>query len=301
MVAGLCVLASIASARPAAAQSTMAPPTPFVDLVGQWQSHNHEDLMDRGPGPLLGDFTGLPINDAARQKAETWDPAVLSQLERETQPHPPTYAMRGPRPDIRISEVRDPVSEQLVALSLVGTYGRADRTIWLDGRPHPSGHAEHTWNGFSTGTFHDGELTVVTTHMKMGVIQRIGVPASPYAVMTEHFFRHGLVLTMITMIDDPIYLEEPMVRSQTWVLNPSQVVWPSAAFEPVDEVAGKAVGWVPHYPLGAMQTRFADTYHLPLAATLGGKESIYPEYQLKLAQMIAEQKEKDAAAALKKK
>jgi hypothetical protein len=276
-------LAAILAARPAWAQVA----TQAVDFAGQWQSRNHEDLLERGPGPLLGDYAGFPINAAARQKAETWDPAVLSQLERQTQPHPAAYFMRGPRPDIRISEVRDPVSEQLIALTIVGMYGRADRTIWLDGRPHPSEHAEHTWAGFSTGTFHGGELTVVTTHMKMGVIQRIGVPSSPYAVMTEHFFRHGTLLQMTTIITDPIYLEEPMVRSQTWVLNPAQVIYPAPAFEAVDEVAGKETGWVPHYPLGATQTEFAERTGLPFEATLGGKASMYPEFQLTLAELMA--------------
>ena len=34
---------------------------------------------------------------------------------------------------------------------MAGYFGRADRTIWMDGRPQPSEYAEHTWGGFSTG------------------------------------------------------------------------------------------------------------------------------------------------------
>ena len=127
-------------------------------------------------------------------------------------------------------------------LRIVGMFGRADRTVWLDGRPHPSEYAEHTWDGFSTGTFHDGELTVTTTHMKMGVLQKVGVYASPYSVMTEHYYRHGLYLTMVTIVDDPIYLEEPFVRSQTWVLDTSQNVGPALPWESVDELGDKAGG-----------------------------------------------------------
>ena len=155
-----------------------------IDLAGQWSARVHEDAVYRGAGGLLGDYTGLPINAAARQMAEAWDADVLSQPERMTQAWPAVYSMRGEGPNIRISELRDPVSEQLIALRLVGIFGRSDRTIWLDGRPHPSPFAEYTWDGFSTGTFHDGRLTVTTTHMKTTLYNRNGVPAGFKCGMT---------------------------------------------------------------------------------------------------------------------
>jgi hypothetical protein len=253
--------------------------TARIDLAGEWASRVHEDAVYRGAGGLLGDYTGLPINGAARQMAESWDADVLSQPERMTQAHPAVYAMRGEGPNMRISEARDPVSEQLVALRLVGMFGRADRTIWVDGRAHPSNFVEHTWDGFSTGTFHDGRLTVTTTHMKMGVLQKVGVYASPYAVMTEEFFPHGELLTMVSIVEDPIYLEEPLVRSQSWVRSANQNVGPVMPWEPVDELAGKAVGWVPHYPLGTRHTEPAEQFNLPFEATQGGAATTYPEYQ----------------------
>jgi hypothetical protein len=259
-----------------------APPAPVIDLTGEWASRNHEDAIYRGAGGFLGDYEGLPINAAARQMAESWDADVLSQPERSTQAHPAVYAMRGEGPNIRISEIRDPVTEQLIALRIVGMFGRADRMVWLDGRPHPSEYAEHTWDGFSTGTFHDGELTVTTTHMKMGVLQKVGIYASPYSVLTEHWYRHGVYLTMVSIVDDPIYLEEPFVRSQTWVLDTSQNVGPALPWESVDELGDKQVGWVPHYPLGTKHTEAAETYDIPFEALEGGAETTYPEYQLKL-------------------
>jgi hypothetical protein len=250
-----------------------------IDLAGEWAAQVHEDAIYRGAGGFLGDYTGLPLNAASRQAAESWDADILSQPERQTQAHPAQYAMRGEGPNIRISEVREAVTDRLVALKLVGVFGRADRTIWVDGRPHPSEHAEHTWAGFSTGTFHNGELTVTTTHMKLGVIQKVGVFTSPYSVMTEHFFRHGTLLTSVTVIEDPIYLEEPFVRTQTWVLNPNQNVAQALPWQPVDELAGKQVGWVPHYPLGTRHTEPAETYDIPFDATRGGAITTYPEYE----------------------
>ena len=40
----------------------------------------------------------------------------------------------------------------------------ADRTIWLDGRPHPPKYAEHQWQGFSPGEWINVGLKVTTTH-----------------------------------------------------------------------------------------------------------------------------------------
>ena len=43
-----------------------APASAQIQLSGVWNPRTHEDQLDRGPGPDLGDYTGLPINDAAR-------------------------------------------------------------------------------------------------------------------------------------------------------------------------------------------------------------------------------------------
>ena len=235
-----------------------------TDIAGDWSSVVNEDAAHRGPGPELGDYTGLPINAADRQKAEAWDADVLSQPERQTQAHPAQYWIRGPQPSIRIMRVLDPITQQLVAYAIAGGWGRADRVVWMDGRPHPSEYSEHTWDGFSTGVWENGQLAVTTTHMKQGVIQRNGAATSPYGVMTEHWFRHGLFMTMFWSVDDPIFLEEPMIRSHTWALNLQGFVDPlDRPFEAVDELAGKSLGWVPFFPLGTKHTEFAEVHGLP--------------------------------------
>ena len=152
-----------------------------TDIAGDWMAFdlsagfqnlamvNNEDQPHRAPGPELGDYTGLPINAADRQKAEAWDATILSQPERQTQAHPVQYSMRGPGPACG-SEILDPVTQLLVAYTMAGSFGRADRVVWMDGRPHPSDYSEHTWDGFSTGVWENGQLVVTTTHMKQGVI-----------------------------------------------------------------------------------------------------------------------------------
>ncbi len=264
-------------ARPAVAQ---------IDLAGEWAARSgHEDQPHRVVGPELGDYTGLPLNDAGRLKARTWDASILSARERQAQPHPATYSMRGPGPNFRMNKVVDPRTFALIAYTITGLFGSADRTIWLDGRPHPSDIAEHTWDGFSTGTWEGNALKVYTTHLKAGTIQRNGSPTSPYATMTEYFFRHGDQLALATIIDDPIYLEEPFVRTSNFVWAPTQTQSRPAPFEIVDEVAVPPTGWVPSYPMGTVHTGYAKLHGLPFEATQGGSRSLYPEFAARIRTM----------------
>ena len=280
IVAGVLLVTTVAAAR-AFAQ---------VDLAGEWSARYHEDQEHRIPGPELGDYTGLPINDAARLKADTWDASILSLREHQAKPHPSTYSLRGPA-NIRITKAFDPVTQDTIGYELFGTFGQATRMIWLDGRPHPSAHAAHTWAGFSTGRWEHDTLTVTTTHFKVGWLQRNGVAHSDGATMTEHFMRHGNVLTVVTIVDDPMYLEEPFIRSSNWVLNLTQEVGRSQ-FDVVDEVAGHRKGYVPHYLPGSpgaqlKLTEFATKLGLPAEAVRGGAATTYPEYQLELQQQTA--------------
>ena len=125
------------------------PASAQVDLTGEWAGRPHEDALARGAGPEIGDYTGLPLNQAGRLKAESWEAGILSTRERQCIPHVVTYAMRGPA-NMRLWKDTDPLTGQIMAYRIYGTYGRP-RTIWLDGRPHPSDYAPHTWAGFSTG------------------------------------------------------------------------------------------------------------------------------------------------------
>jgi len=252
-----------------------------IDLSGEWSGRFHEDQEHRVPGPELGDYTGLPINDAARMKADSWDASILSLREHQGKPHPATYSLRGPA-NIRISRVLDPVTQATIGWEIFGTFGQATRTIYTDGRARPPSYAAHTWAGFSLGHWVGDSLEVETTHLKVGWIQRNGVAHSDRTTMTEHFFRHGDLLTVVTVVKDPIYLEEPFVRTTSWVLDPRQDVV-RTQFDVVDEVTGHPKGYVPHYLPGsngfaAKKTEFAQRKGLPLDAVRGGAATTRPEY-----------------------
>jgi hypothetical protein len=258
-----------------------------IDLSGSWGARYHEDFPERIPGPELANFPGLPITESARQWALSWDPSRLTLPEHQCQVHVSPYIYRGPL-QLRIWEDRDPKSQKLLAIkNYISTYEQT-RTIWMDGRAHPPEYAAHTWEGFSTGKWEGDMLTVETSHIKQGWIRRNGLPESDRATLIEHFIRHGEYLTHISVVTDPVYLTEPLVKSQNFVLNQRQLpdnawVWPCQI---VDEVVGRATGAVPHYLPGQnpFVSEFAMRSGIPLEAAMGGAETMYPEYMLKLQQ-----------------
>ena len=264
-----------------------------IDLSGEWAARLHEEVLLRRdpPGPSIGDYTGLPVNDAARLKADSWDASILSLREHQTTPSTAIYWARS-LANMRITTIVDDKTQQITALEIYrapGTgAGGTTRTIWMDGRPHPPDYAAHTWMGFSTGHWEGPTLVVETTHIKMGMIQRNGLPHSDEATLTERFFRHGDVLTLVTIADDPLYLEEPLVRTTNWVLDPSQQLEPIPT-RIADEIAGHPKGYVPHYlpESNPYLHEFADRMKLPYEATRGGARTMYPEYQKRLNELTS--------------
>ena len=265
-----------------------APPVQRVDISGDWQVVTQEDTPNYAPGPELGDYAGLPINANARQKAISWDASSLSQPERQTQTHPAQYIgnNRGPA---RISKILEPVTQRHIGYALAGGFGRADRIVWIDGRPHPSEFSEHTWSGYSTGVWEDGVFVITTTHLKTGFIRRNGAYTSPYAKMVEQYFRTGNDIVVFVWIDDPLTLDEPMVRTYMLRWNPAGNTQAGGVFESVDELGDKPLGWVPFFPLGTQHTEYGERFKIPFEATLGGAETLYPEYQLKLQELMKQQ------------
>ena len=257
-----------------------APAFAQVDLSGTWATRLHEDWMERWPGPDAGDLTGLPINDDGVARAQSYSPSMLSVRERQCLFYGPSYTQIGPFGLVIWAEA-DPVDGDVVAWKTSGAVDKTPRTIWMDGRPHPSPSAVHTFGGFSTGRWEGATLVVTTTHMKAGPLRRNGAPTSDDAVMTEHLARYGDTLTILSIIDDPAYLEEPYVLSRTYQEDPETVIalYPSPC-TPAVEAPGLARDAVPHYLPG--ENPFEDQmlrYGLPVEAVRGGASTLYPEYR----------------------
>ena len=276
--------------------------TADVDLSGEYRSVRHEDLPDRGPGVGYGDYTGIPLTDAARQFAESWDAAQLSMPPQQCRVHTSAYNFRGPL-NLRVWQEKDPRTQEVIAIKFyISTYEQT-RTVWMDGRAHPPAYAPHTWMGFSTGRWAGDRLIVETSHIKNGWHRRNGVPQSDRTTMTEHFVKHGNQFTHVAVIRDPVYLTEPMVKTQHFELIPRALpkgawLWPCTVVEEVDRAAND----VPHY-LPGRNAYLASTrmeFDLDVPGAGGGAATLYPEFEAETAKQATPANRPDAAAVVQR-
>ena len=254
-----------------------APAAAQVSFVGDWNGRYHEDQPDRVPGEEPGDFSGIPINEAARRFGDAWDVARHSMLEHQCAPYTLPYMFFGPN-QFRIWEERHPDTQELLAIQMyMGTYQQR-RTIWLDGRPHPPEYAPHTFMGFSTGEWNGDILTITTTHIKAGYYRRTGVPQSDRSTVVEHWMRHGNLLSQVTIASDPVYLSEPYIRSQEFVMmDRNNTNWLYNC-EYVMELPGDK-NEVPHFLQNPWRGEFGARHAMPEEGVRGGAETLLPEWR----------------------
>jgi hypothetical protein len=256
-----------------------APARAQVELSGSWAARNHEDALERGAGPYAVDYTGLPLNDDAREKALSYSASQLGMIERQCGLYPPHYIALGPF-GLKIWNETDSITGETVAWKIGAWEDRAATTIWMDGRPHPSANAPHERGGFTTGAWEGDTLVAYTTHMRAGVIRRNGVPNSDRATMTSYFFRNGDLLTLLIAVEDPVYLDEPFLVSKSFQLDagPIRPIGPPC----VPGYEGQSGdGDVSHYLPSTNPSidELTKLYHLPREAILGGARTMYPEFR----------------------
>lgn len=254
-----------------------------MDFSGGWAPLPYEDFPEKLHGPEPGDYMGIPINDAGRLRGDSYDGGRIALLEYQCRPHGADFQMRGPF-RIRIDAVLDPTTQQLIAWHMRTPFRELERTIWMDGRAHPDEMALHTWEGFSTGTWQDNMLNVYTTHLKSSYLRRNNTPRSSQATFTEHWMRHGNYLTVVTTTFDPVFLTEPLVRSQSWVLDPGMRMGRDIC-EYGEEIVRERKDQVPHALPGSnldVLHEAADLYGLPYEIVRGGSPVLYPEYRTKM-------------------
>jgi hypothetical protein len=280
-------IASLGIGRPASAQ--------VVDFSGVWAALMHEDQPERVAGPEVGDYLGLPINDAMRLRGESWEASILTMPEHQCKPHPSTYGFRGIG-NLRIWNDVEDATQRLIKIDTQIQWMEQKREIWMDGRPHPAEYEKHTWGGFSTGRYEQGQLVVSTTHLKAGWIRRNGLALSDKATMQDRFIRHGDTLTHVYIISDPVYLTEPLIKTNGFRLTNQLNVQPYPC-ESVVEVPRER-GAVPHRLPGQNPylTEFAERFKLPYEPTRGGAETALPEYAKKVASMPVATKAASAPA-----
>ncbi len=246
-----------------------------IDLSGSWAGTNAEDTL------LLADYTGIPYNEAGRARGLSYSQSQLSMPERVCMFYTQTQLFGGPF-GLIISKETEPASGKTIAWKIGGWEDRAPMTIWMDGRPQASQNAPHERSGFTTGHWDGKKLVTYTTHMKAGYIRRNGAPHSDQATLTMHFLVHDNLLTLAASLEDPVYLTEPLSWTRTFRRSRNPVAQLEGPCLEGDE--GVPEGVVPHYLPG--KNPFADemnkVYHIPLEASLGGAETMYPDFRKKI-------------------
>ena len=117
---------------PSAVAQFGAPSPP--DLTGTWRWISQEDERDRAPGAYPGDYRGLPLNDAARMRADTYDEEWNSTSPlNQCRSRGPTYQPKA-LDDMQIDKDVDPITRRVVAYRVSYWKTPGERMIWLDGR-----------------------------------------------------------------------------------------------------------------------------------------------------------------------
>src|SRR5437667_10639288 len=65
--------------------------TQSTDIAGEWVVRNWQNRMERSTGPALGDYLGMPLNEAGRLRAETFAAGEGGGQELQCRPHPVPY------------------------------------------------------------------------------------------------------------------------------------------------------------------------------------------------------------------
>ncbi len=261
-----------------------------VDLTGDWAVRIHEDQAWRGPGAEIGEYEGLPLSAAGRMKASTWSATSITLPERQCNPLPADdfTDISG----MRIWKEVDPATQQVIAWHEHTEWQAQERVIWMDGRPHPSPFAAHTWQGFSTGKWEGNQLAITTTHLKMAMYERHGLFRSDIGTLFERWIRHGNYLTVMLIITDPVYLAEPFIRTRNYELSLNQQLG-GYSCTPAAEIANRPEGYVAHYLPGKNPFLMNGTvrYKVPAVAVAGGPETMYPEFEAKISNPSASMSE----------
>jgi len=226
------------------------------DLTGYWVSVVTEDWRLRMIVPDPGDYLTLPLTAAASKVADAWNPAADQAAGNQCKAYGAAAIMRVPG---RLHVYwRDDNTLRIDTDS-----GTQTRLLHFGGSAPPGTMAE--WQGYSVASWvgqkpistagagrpgsqgtriggqaavdrradvepGQGQLNVITTHMRPGYLRKNGVPYSGNATLEEYFDRFTepngdtwLVVTLI--VTDPQYLVEPYITNAHFKKIPDGSGW----------------------------------------------------------------------------
>jgi hypothetical protein len=103
------------------------------------------------------------------------------------------------------------------------------------------------------------------------------------------------MLMMTSFIIDPMYLEEPLIRTTNWTLDTEQVggraanAFACSPLDVIDQTPGRPKHAVPHFLPGQFEQHreFQQKFNISEEAAFGGARTLYPEYASEIEQWRA--------------
>jgi hypothetical protein len=218
---------------PAAARGNVPADAPF-DPTGYWVSIVSDEWRYRMLTPAKGNVDYVPVNQEGRRVAQEWDPAKDVAAGEACKAYGPVGIMRLPG---RLHVTWQDVNTLKIEID-TGTQTRllhfGDSRAPAGEQPSVQGYSTAAWEMSggrgAPGQPRHGQLKAVTTNMRPGYLRKNGVPYSATAVLTE-YFAHLMdddgtrYLTVTTMLEDPVYLQQPWVRTSQFRYQPDARGW----------------------------------------------------------------------------
>ena len=221
--------------QPAGRGAATAPPTPqqaaAIDLTGYWVSVVVEDWKWRMVTPKKGVYEAIPLNEAGRKVADTWDPARDEAAGEQCRAYGAPNIMRLPG--------RLHITWENSSTLRVDTDAGTQTRRFYFGTPPAAG--EPSWQGTSVarwefgpgrgrGTARGGSLKVVTTNLRPGYVRKNGAPYSASARVTEYYDINTLPsgdqwLTVTTNVEDQQFFVRRYLTTSDFLKQANATGW----------------------------------------------------------------------------
>jgi hypothetical protein len=232
---------------------------------GYWVSLITNSWRVRMVPPPVGDYSSIPLNDAARKLADAWDPAKDEAAKLECKHYGAASIMWQPtrlhitwQDDQTLKVETDagtqtrlfkfaPVPPAAPAGNVPAAGNAAPAVANVAARP-PAAPGPRSWQGNSVAVWEARRaapagggrgiplpppgryLKVTTTNMLAGYLRKNGIPYSENAVLTEYYdyFQDpdGITILNITIaVDDPQFLNQRYIVIANFQKEPNGAKW----------------------------------------------------------------------------